>query len=271
MLKNTMMRTNKTMMPEHLKLAEETGIGVEFQDFCRPEVLGNPIEYKQRLDYAKRKIVPLNLPRSLHTPFRGLNPHAEDPWVRDRSRDMIRESLNTAGTLGCSLVVIHSVYNDQWSSSDDLDRAVERFVPFLELLLKESDLLLCLENIHDPDPDFLIRLGRAVPHPRLGFCLDTGHMSAFGKVPFRDWYQSLGNRTFHNHWHDNAGDQDTHLPLGEGRIDWQEITALQKSCCPDSSVALEISNGQGIRQSLKKLQTIGFHTADGKSPSYHLR
>lgn len=256
MLKNLMMRTNRDMMPDYLKLAEETGIGVEFQDFCRPEVLGNPQEYKKRLEYAKGEILPLNLPRSLHTPFRGLNPHSPDSWVRQRSRELIRESLNTAAELNCSLVVIHSVYNDGWSTSEDLQGAVDLFVPFLESLLAESDLLLCLENIHDPDPEFLMKLGSALPHPRLGFCLDAGHMASFGKVSHESWYTQLGERTFHNHWHDNLGDQDSHLPLGDGRIDWKEMAVLRERWCPESSVALEISDAQGIRRSLEKLEEL---------------
>jgi len=251
-----MMRTNRKMMDDYLILAEETGIGVEFQDFCRPPVLGNPLEYRERLKYAKDTIVPLDLPRSLHTPFRGLNPHSPDLWIRRQSQQMIQESLVTAAELNCSRVVIHSVYNDHWSSSDDLDRAVDLFVPFLERLLDESDLLLCLENIHDPDPEFLRRLGKALPHSRLGYCLDTGHMSAFGKVSYATWYKALGERTFHNHWHDNGGEKDTHHALGEGAIDWEQIVALKNQYCPESTVALEINEIQGIRQSLELLKKL---------------
>lgn len=241
------------MMPQYLKLAEETGIGVEFQDFCRPEVLGNPTEYSNRLEYALNEIVPLSLPRSLHTPFRGLNPHSPDPWIRQQSQIMIGESMETAAKLECTLVVIHSVYNDNWSTRQEMDQAVDLFVPFLERLLSRSDMLLCLENIHDPNPDFLSSLGKALPHPRLGFCLDVGHMASFGKVSFETWYNRLGDRTFHNHWHDNHGDKDSHLPLGDGSIDWSEITSLKAAYCPQSSIALELTDPDAIPRSLKEI------------------
>jgi sugar phosphate isomerase/epimerase len=241
-------------MNDYLTLAEDFGLGIEFGDFCHPSVLAEPEEYARRLDFARERLVPLNLKRTLHTPFKGINPHSVDNNVRKKSRDMIKESLETAMILQCSLVVVHSAYDERNDNPEELDRAAEDFIPFLEQLLDQSNLLICLENIHDRDTAFLDRIAHAIDNPRLGFCMDVGHMSAFGKLPFETWYDHFGERTLHNHWHDNAGEKDAHGALGSGSIDWEKIVRLHERNCPQSTIALEIPHEAGIRQSLELLR-----------------
>lgn len=248
-----MMRAHREVMDGYLRLAEEFGIGIEFGDFCRPRILEDPAEYARRLAYARERILPLGLKRTFHTPFKGINPHSTDRDLRKRSRRLIRESLDTAGLLGCSLAVIHTAYDENNDSPEELDRAARDFIPFLEKLLDDTDLLLCLENIHDRNTRFMNRLVGPIDHPRLGVCMDAGHMSAFGELGYADWYAGWKGRIFHNHWHDNDGTRDAHGPLGSGTIPWPELAKLRKTFAPDSTIALEVPYEEGIRESLKTL------------------
>jgi sugar phosphate isomerase/epimerase len=250
---NIMMRAHLGIIDEYLELAEEFRIGIELGDFCDEGVMADQDEYSRRLKKMKAILLPLNLKRTFHGPFRGLVPHSTKGELRRRSREEIIRGLETAGELNCSTVVIHSAYNERNDSSEELKRMTDDFVPFLEDLLDRFEPLLVLENIHDRDTTFLQGIAERIDHPRLGFCLDVGHMSAFGEIPFSRWYENFSGRILHNHWHDNLGDRDAHAPLGSGSIDWNEIYCLRQKYAPESTVALEIASGKGIRQSLKTL------------------
>ena len=251
--KNIMMRAHLEILDEYLPLAEEFGLGIEFGDFCREDVLEDRNEYSRRLTLVKEKVVPLNLRRTFHAPFRRLVPHSRDLELRRRSRERLLRAMDTAEELGCSTVVIHSAYDEKNDGPDELRRMRDDFVPFLEDIVERFEPPVALENIHDRDTAFLELIAEEIDSARLGFCMDVGHMSAFGEIPFARWYETFAGRTIHNHWHDNSGDRDAHGPLGSGNIDWKEIYTLRKAFCPESTIALEIPSGEGIRRSLKTL------------------
>ncbi len=251
-----MMRAHWEIMGEYLALAGEFGLGIELGDFCREDVLEDRGEYERRVALIRETVLPLNLGRTLHAPFRRIVPHSADRALRSRSRDLIRRAVDTAGELECATVIIHSGYDEGNDGPRELERMADDFVPFLEELLDPAGPSLALENIHDRNTLFLEEIGRRIGHPRLGFCMDAGHMSAFGEIPFAGWYAAFGDRTIHNHWHDNAGDRDAHAPLGDGSIDWAEMVRLRRRHCPGSTVALEIPSEQGIRRSLETLARV---------------
>jgi sugar phosphate isomerase/epimerase len=250
---NIMMRAHWEIMDEYLRMADEFGLGIELGDFCRADILEDRNEYARRIALMKETVLPLNLGRTLHAPFRKILPHARERTLRRRSRDLIRQAVDTAQELSCSTVVIHSGYDERNDGPQELARMADDFAPFLEELLDRFSPALALENIHDRNGSFLEEIGRRIDRPRLGFCMDVGHMFAFGEVPFSRWYESFAGRILHNHWHDNRGDRDAHAPLGEGSVDWAEIGRLRRTHCPGSTVALEIPSEAGIRKSLETL------------------
>ena len=252
--RNIMMRAHLEILDEYLELAEEYGLGIEFGDFCRNDILDDRDEYKRRLAYMKETVLPLSLKRTFHAPFRRIVPHSRDKELRRLSRERLLRGMETAEELACSTVVIHSAYDECNDSPGELKRMRDDFVPFLQKILSDFAPPVALENIHDRNTAFLEMIAEAIDDPRLGFCMDAGHMSAFGQIPYSEWYKTFAGRTIHNHWHDNSGDRDAHGPLGSGSIDWGEMYALRKEFCPDSTVALEIPSGDGIRRSLNTLE-----------------
>ncbi len=81
---------------------------------------------------------------------------------------------------------------------------------------------IVLENVFDPEPDHLLNL-----HERLdgsfGFCFDTGHFLLFSEISLDEWLSLLGDSLSEIHLHDNRGDRDSHLPLGEGVFDFRYL------------------------------------------------
>ena len=67
-----------------------------------------------------------------------------------------------------------------------------------------------------------------------------GHAQAFTPLPPLRWVEALGRRIAHFHIHDNAGDDDRHLPPGEGTIGFPGLYAAILRHCPQAVLSLEI-------------------------------
>jgi sugar phosphate isomerase/epimerase len=83
-------------------------------------------------------------------------------------------------------------------------------------------------------PDHLLALKEAVGSPRLRFCLDPGHATLFSRLPVHRWAEAFGKDMGEMHVHDNRGERDDHLPVGEGAINFRGVlhAALDAGASP---------------------------------------
>ena len=74
--------------------------------------------------------------------------------------------------------------------------------------------------------------------PQAYALIDTGHAHANAwNLP--EFIQELGPRLLGVHLHDNHGQQDEHLPIGEGSIDWTPVFAALQAYASQASLILE--------------------------------
>jgi sugar phosphate isomerase/epimerase len=96
-------------------------------------------------------------------------------------------------------------------------------------VLDSSQADLRLENTHEHSPEAIMILLRELG-PRAAFCLDFGHWHhyAMGRhwnnLDF--WLDEIGPQLAHAHVHDNNGEADQHLALGQGTIDYKRVRKL---------------------------------------------
>jgi len=88
----------------------------------------------------------------------------------------------------------------------------------------EYGVLACLENMIAVK-EFLCRdpgelIGMAGGIEGIGMTFDFGHANTLGKV---NEFLPLISQANHIHIHDNHGERDEHLALGEGTIDWNAV------------------------------------------------
>jgi len=78
--------------------------------------------------------------------------------------------------------------------------------------------------------------------PQIGFNLDVGHANLFtGRNQTREFLRLFSDRLEHVHISDNkGGEEDLHLPIGAGNINWKEIIRLLKKYQYDDTITLEI-------------------------------
>jgi len=167
---------------------------------------------------------------TIHGPFTDLSPGGQDRRVKGVTRERFLKTIEWARILKPKTVVFHPGYEKrQFDENVDLwlRSSIETWSPLVEEAEKSS-LVFAVENIYEETPDSLKRLFDGIRSPHFRFCFDTGHYHAFStrKVSLSGWIESLGSYLVEVHLHDNHGEKDEHLPMGEGGFDFARFFAL---------------------------------------------
>lgn len=162
---------------------------------------------------------------TLHGPFVDLSPGSPDPKISRVTRSRFEQVLRLVPLFRPKTVVFHIGYDkkryyfirDIW-----IEKSLEMWSWFAERVQNEGASLM-LENVYEHGPDDVRVLFETLGRQRVGFCLDTGHQAVFSRVSLDAWVDSLEPFIGQLHLHDNSGNQDDHLALGMGTIDFQGL------------------------------------------------
>lgn len=167
--------------------------------------------------------------------------------IRKASLQEVLRSLETAAELAAPKVVlhpspirglaIHVLEQTLGHAMDSLDRISRR--------AGQLGITICIENMfpfYGPfvEPDDFIPIFSAFPH--LQFVFDTGHahMGDPGKHRGIRFIEQYGDRLGHVHVSDNLGQQDDHLPIGGGTIDFKAVARALSRAGYDGTITLEV-------------------------------
>jgi sugar phosphate isomerase/epimerase len=162
---------------------------------------------------------------TIHAPFMDLNPGAVDTHVLEATRERYRQAFRVAESLRPVIIVFHSGY-EKWKYDHDVDLWLKRSLDFWPEFIERAGHIgtrIAIENIFEDEPGSLARLMEALDTERAGICFDAGHCNLFTRVPLQEWLEVLGPFIIETHIHDNAGDFDSHLALGDGNIDFESV------------------------------------------------
>jgi len=192
---------------------------------------------------------------TVHAPFFDLSPGAMEPMVREITLQRLTQALQAAARLGAHLMVVHPGY-DRWRypklAALWTEQAAATFTPLLKAA-EPLDCRLALENIYEDTPATLTALVGRLDSPWLGHCFDIGHWRLFGSTGQTEWLAAIAPRLLHLHLHDNRGQNDDHLPVGEGIIDYAPLMNLLNETAPPPSITLEAHNPEELQRSLANL------------------
>lgn len=193
---------------------------------------------------------------SMHGPFLDLIPTSYDPAVRETARRRFQCAYDCAKKLGVRRIIYHSGFLPRpYGFGDWLAQSVSFWTEFLRE--KDDSIVICVENVFDPEPEPLAQLADAVGHPALGLCLDIGHANVMSGQPAEQWIDVFGSRTRHVHLHNNFGKQDTHSGFSSGSMDILNLLSRLQKSTPSFSAALEISDAAELSDSLGQLSAAG--------------
>lgn len=193
-------------------------------------------EIAGRIERAGAKVL-------IHGPFFGLDIASMDRHISEFSADCLMKGIEVTAALGGRVMVVHTGYVPLFSKGGRrhwMRNWGERSKPIIE---KASDcgVTIALENTWDDRPEILLRLRELSGSDNVKFCLDTGHVNCFSRLPLRYWWEAIGKNVRVIHLHDNFGDSDDHNVPGNGTFDFNELGGYLKNMKKMPLLDLEVS------------------------------
>lgn len=224
-----------TTAQDAAQVAADYGLGLEIAEFCTAWNMDRDLD-KTRRD-LEGKLTGISR-RVLHGPFNELFPCAIDPSARRLAAYRYRQAAALAREYEANKLVLHGgfqprMYYPVWY----VDQSI---LFWKEFLGEDPGVEIVLENVLEEEPEMLRDILAGVDDPRLGMCLDVGHVNVYSKIPAEAWIDTCAPWLRHFHIHNNDGTWDTHSPLMAGTLPIRRILEKIETLCPKATVTLEL-------------------------------
>ncbi len=190
---------------------------------------------QERVSKLKQLAEDFQINLSLHTPY-SINPADRIEKIRYANVAYLKGCVSLAEQLNATHITTHiGYYIGSYNSTERRLEALERLTLTLEeviLRCEENNIRLALENVNiisessefsllgDNMNDFAFLYSR-INSPLLKMCLDTGHANIMEGVA--TYLENFKDKIINMHIHDNMGEYDQHLNIGDGTIPWKEV------------------------------------------------
>lgn len=231
-----------------------------YQDLPLVEALGRISQHSDRAEIlceARHSLLrPENLETAqsfglkytVHGLVADINIASVYPEIREASVRLHRRAIEASAAAGAKLYVIHPGYV-AWSFYwHDAMQALDKSLEELSILQEELGIRLAVENM--PKSDWLFFHKPDLDLHGMGLVLDVGHAKTCGTLNEFLEHSELA----HVHLHDNSGQNDEHLPLGKGCIDFRPVLKVIEE--KGVTAALEQKTEEGVLESLKALKAL---------------
>ncbi len=163
---------------------------------------------------------------SVHAPICDINIACIYDSVRAASMKETLDTIKASNDLGIDRITIHPGL-----SSLSVHGIEDRYLPhakdsmkILDKAAKEYNVTIAIENM--PVMYFFLcskasELASILEGTELNVCFDIGHANTAGQID--EMIDIFGERIVNIHIHDNNGDRDAHLTIGEGSIDFDHV------------------------------------------------
>lgn len=158
---------------------------------------------------------------SIHAPLSDVNIGAINPRMRETALNEVLEAIDIAHRMGVDLMTVHPGFMSPLATldRDTALRATKESLKVIDSRGKDLGVRIALENM----PEMPVSMAKApgellefMEGTELGVCFDIGHANTVGNIPD---FLSIKDRFINMHVHDNVGDRDRHMVIGEGNID----------------------------------------------------
>lgn len=242
-------------------LAAEYGCAFEYNDFFLPKVMEDPQKQKEIIENYRMSQKPFPFETdTMHGAFFDVTIHSDDPLIRDASMLRVRQSMEIAKSMGLKGVVFHTGRLAGFRAAGYLQNWRDRNEAFFaELAGRYPAQQIYMENMFDEAPDILAGLAEKMRDVKnFGVCLDYAH-AMLSKCPGRAWIEALAPYIRHIHINDNDLQNDLHLAVGAGTLDWQEFDSLIREYRVEAPVLVEVNGYEAQKESLQYLKRHGIY------------
>jgi sugar phosphate isomerase/epimerase len=162
---------------------------------------------------------------AVHAPFSDLNIASLNVRIKEEVLAQVSEAIGIASALDMKMVTLHPGHKSPLGAyfPGKLREVHRESLLNLDAVGQEHGMTLALENM----PKMWISLcahsqemRECIEGTDLKICFDVGHANITGDI---EGFFEMKDRIANLHVHDNHGDVDRHLVLGQGAIDIQGI------------------------------------------------
>lgn len=196
---------------------------------------------------------------TVHAPFADINIASPSKPMLNASLKRLRQSMAYAKALNAQLWVFHSGVKtgiSMFYPGEDWKQNIEG-IRELHKTAEEYGLNIAIENLPEKY-GFLMKQAEDFQkfykesNLDVGIALDVGHANLEGQT--ESFLRKLPDKIVHMHVSDNMGENDQHLGVGYGKINWQRFAETLREIAYDKTVMVE--SVEHVEESLQKLKQL---------------
>lgn len=233
--------------------AEQLGGGLECHVFADPALLSCNGNVEHAVALFTGQLTGFSGTLGFHGAFYDMISASVDPEVVALTLRRYRQGLHIASQLGGEYIVYHANYMGGWKLANYREGWHERQVAFWRSFAAEAasrGVYVLIENMWAPEPAILLDVLQAVDNPFMRACFDVSHAALYSTVPIGDWIETLAPYLHVCHLNNTDGATDSHLPLGAGIIDYDEVLAQLRALPSPPLLTLEMPHWDIVAASL---------------------
>ncbi len=210
---------------------------------------------------AKEIVETTDLIITIHLPYSDLNLASVNQPIWEETVRQMKSCLDLASDFA-RLAVLHPGHFSPLGMQMP-DRAWSQSILGIQQVsdhAAELDMKVAVENMVNMPailgrrPEEVMGIIETVDRENVGFIFDVGHANTNGNVLD---FLKLKDKFIHSHVHDNHGERDEHLPVGNGTVPWKKVAEAFKGY--EGRIVTEsrsLEEGQRSVGRLKKLMNI---------------
>ncbi len=219
-----------------IKQIHEVGrLGYDFAEISllEPAVVEN--QYNELMDLKDK----YGMYYLAHYPNEG-NP-SDSEMLQEKFIPKMKKLINLTQKLGIKKGTMHFWIDKRWASDSLIITKIDLLSELVEYA-KAKDVTICLENLTERYDSFSAAFDKI---PDLRMTMDIGHGELLAsKNTLFGFTEHVFQKIEHIHVHDNLGgttvEDDLHLALGEGTIDYPKILTILKEKEYNDTISMEV-------------------------------
>lgn len=244
----------KTTLEEFLNFASDVEVEVIEVRLDKIELLSTLYSPSSRKDRIKKLLDCYDFKYFVHAPCIGVNLASLNPSLRRASEKTVVKAVKFAYEIDAELLVTHVGRLSRDYPPEFIEKSMDNAIGSLKRINTLSEnfrVTFTIENDHKAKDHVLAgdiwQITHLIEKVGCKLTFDVGHANTFGKP--EEFACSLKNHIVNIHLHDNNGQEDSHLPLGKGKINFKEIIE-EVVVYADLPLIFECHSLEGLKESL---------------------
>lgn len=168
-----------------------------------------------------------NLVITIHLPYSDLNLASMNQPIWEETVKQMKSCLSFASEFS-SLAVVHPGHLSPLGMQMPDKAWFQNILGIREICdhASELNMNIAVENMVNMPalfgrrPEEILGILETVDRENIGFIFDVGHANTNKNI---DKFLELRDLIIHAHVHDNHGERDEHLPIGNGTVPWSKV------------------------------------------------